>query len=113
VWRRLKELWRSIISLFDIDKDGDYRGIPKPNGNDAQIQRSSHNTMGTTYRTESDTRNQRIVFKNGVILTYDDENRVSSAYGYIPEASTVPVFIIAKEGYDVYVDILGIDPPVV
>lgn len=101
------------MSLFDIDKQGNYRAQPSINENDSQNQRMAHNTMGTTYRSDSDTGNQRIVFKNGLILTYDDENRVSSAYGYIPEADTIPVLIIAKEGYDVFVDILGIDPPVV
>lgn len=73
----------------------------------------AHNTTQTTYKTESSLTPQRISFKNALILTYDSENRVSSVYGYIPELSPIPVFIIAKEGYDVFVDILGLTPPTV
>ena len=101
------------MSLHDTDKSGNSRGNPKPNVEDSQINRMAHNTMGTTYRQDSDNNNQRIIFKNGLILTYDNDNKISSAYGYIPEASAIPVFIIAKEGYDVFIDILEIDPPVV
>lgn len=102
------------MSLFDIDKTNGTRLRPKPNSNDEQENRMAHNTLGTTYKTESSTANpQRVAFKNGLILTYDSENRVSSAYGYIPALSTVPVFIIANEGYDVFEDVLGLTAPTV
>jgi len=71
----------------------------------------AHNTTQNTYRATGSEVTQRMSFKNGLILTYDSQNRISSVYGYIPELSDVPVFIIAKSGYDVFVDILGIDPP--
>ena len=44
-------------------------------------------------------------------MTYDKDNKVSSVYGYIPELSEEPVFIIAEAGYDVFVDLLGIEAP--
>ncbi len=109
----LNRIWRFIISLFDVSKDDSARSLPTPNADDNVANRMAHNTAQTTYKTESNTNPQRISFKNGLILTYDSENRISSAYGYIPEASTIPLFIIAKEGYDVFTDILEIDPPTV
>jgi hypothetical protein len=77
------------------------------------VDRPAHNTLCISYKTESTGTQQRIVFKNGVILTYDGDNRVSSVYGYVPEISSVPIFIIAREGYDVFEDILGITAPTV
>lgn len=71
------------------------------------------NTYSNTPRQDGDGNNQRMRFANGLILTYDADNRISSAYGYIPELQSTPVLIIALEGYDVFEDILGIDPPVV
>jgi len=98
------------MTLFDTDKDGSKRISPKLNVDDSVANRMAHNTMSNTYRnTESVT--QRMAFKNALLLTYDSENRVSSVYGYIPELSSVPVLIIAKDGYDVFVDILETDAP--
>lgn len=54
-----------------------------------------------------------MAFKQGVILTYDSENRVSSVYGYVPGLADYPVLIIAKSGYDVFTDILGLTAPTV
>lgn len=99
------------MSLIDADKSSDNRITPQLNTPDEVLQRMAHNTMGNTYRTAGLDVNQRMAFKNGLLLTYDGENRISSAYGYIPELSSVPVLIIAEEGYDVFVDILGLDQP--
>lgn len=99
------------MTLFDVDKGGVARGKPHINQNDKRVQRAAHNTLGTTYRQDTDVAQQRIIFKNGLILTIDNDNKVSSAYGYIPELSDVPVLIIAKDGYDVFEDILGIEQP--
>jgi hypothetical protein len=54
-----------------------------------------------------------MAFKNGLLLTYDSANRVSSIYGYIPEISTTPILVIARDGYDVFTDILGVTEPTV
>lgn len=89
------------------------RSLAKPNTNDDVLNRMAHNTTQTTYKNESSANPQRIAHKNALILTYDSANRVSSVYGYIPALSSIPVFIIAKEGYDVFVDILGLTPPTV
>lgn len=101
------------MGLHDVSKDDDRRLSPRPNQNDEQTQRMAHNTMSTTYRKDSSSNKQRIAFKNGLILTYDANGLISSVYGYIPAVSTVPVFIIAKAGFDVFVDILGISRPTV
>lgn len=101
------------MSLHDVSKNHDRRALPHVNQVDGQNQRMAHNTIQTSYKTESDTSVQRLTHKNALILTYDDQNRVSSVYGYIPALSTVPVLIIAKAGLDVFEDILGIDPPAV
>lgn len=101
------------MSLHDISKSDSFRKIPRPNQNDQQVQRMAHNTYGNTNRQEGEVSQPRMVFKNALILTYDADNRVSSAYGYIPELSDTPLLIIANEGQDVFVDILGITPPTV
>lgn len=101
------------MSIHDVSKGDPGRAKPSPNTNDSVINRMAHNTIQTSYKTESNTNPQRLTHKNALILTYDSEDRVSSVYGYIPEISSIPVFIIAKEGYDVFVDILGITPPAV
>lgn len=100
------------MSLLDTDKNSVKRLSPQPNADDGVTNRMAHNTMSNTYRNTEDVI-QRMAFKNGLLLTYDSENRVSSVYGYIPELSTVPVLIIAKDDYDVFADILEIDPPTV
>ena len=99
------------MSLVDIDKVSSNRSTPDLNSNDSAIVRRAHNTNGNTYRRAGGAVTQRMVFKNGLILTYDSANRCSSVYGYVPEISTVPIFVIAKDGYDVFTDILGINAP--
>jgi len=101
------------MSIVDVDKTSSNRSTPEPNTNDSSIVRRAHNTNGNTYRRAGGNVTQRMAFKNGLILTYDSDNRCSSVYGYIPELSTVPVFIIAGDGYDVFTDILDITAPVV
>jgi hypothetical protein len=102
------------MSLIDADKDGLDRSSPQPNHsdrlNDGSIK--AHQTVSSTYKTDASAANVRMAMKNSMLLWYDDHNRVSSVYGYIPGYdSTVPVLIIAKYGYDVFVDILGISAP--
>lgn len=99
------------MSLFDIDKHNDNRREPRPNENDQQSNRMAHNTMGTTYRNDGDVNFQRIIFKNGLILSYDDQNRVIKIDGFEPRLVPYPVVIQAKYGFDVYEDILGITAP--
>lgn len=101
------------MALYDIDKTSDTRLTPALNADDNVMDRLAHNTTQTTYRTAGSDTTPRMAFKNGLILTYDADDNCSSVYGYIPELSSTPVFIIAKEGYDIFEDILGIDPPVV
>lgn len=99
--------------LHDISKSDSNRGLSSLNTNDEVANRMAHNTTQTTYKTESTVTSQRVAFKNGLILTYDSSNRVSSVYGYIPALSSVPVLIIAQAGYDVFTDILGLTAPTV
>ena len=101
------------MAMHDIDKSSGKRLRPTVNVPDAVKERMAHNTYGNTYRDASVEVVQRNRIMNGLILTYDEENRVSSVYGYIPELSATPVQIIANEGYDVFEDLLNIDPPVV
>ena len=48
-----------------------------------------------------------------MILTYDSDNKISSVFGYVPGVSDVPILVVAKDGYDLFEDIFGIDPPAV
>ncbi len=99
------------MSLIDADKQSDDRANPRLNVDDNVSNRMSHNTMGNSYRRTGGNVTQRMAFKNGLIITYDDDNKASSVYGYIPSVSSVPVFIIAQSGYDVFTDVLGITAP--
>jgi hypothetical protein len=101
------------MSLHDIDKKTNNRGQSALNAEDQLLQRKAHNTMSTSYKQEGSVNPQRIAFKNSLILYYDDQNRVIRVDGFIPEVANYPVTIIAKYGYDVFVDILGITAPVV
>lgn len=101
------------MALHDVDKANGDRSNPILNADDNVANRMSHNTAGNTYRTAGLGVTPRMVFKNGLILTYDADDKVSSVYGYVPELSTTPVLIIAKDGIDIFTDILGIDAPVV
>lgn len=99
------------MAMHDVDKQNDNRANPILNVEDKVAVRMAHNTQGNTYRTAGLDVKQRMAFKNGLIITYDSQNRASSVYGYIPEISSIPLFIIAKDGYDVFTDILGISAP--
>lgn len=101
------------MSIIDNDAQTDNRANPSLNTDDSVANRMSHNTLGNTYRTAGLGVVPRMRFMNGLILTYDADDKVSSVYGYIPEISSVPVLIIANEGYDVFEDILGISAPTV
>lgn len=99
------------MTLFSVNKDHPERLGAVPNSNDVNNSRLAHNTTGITYRTDSNNNHQRVVFKNGITLSYDDQNRVIKIDGFEPRLVNYPVVIEAQYGYDVYVDILGLTPP--
>lgn len=101
------------MTLWDVDKAGDNRGSPQPNTGDEipGDSRMAHNTHSTVFTPSQAKPSTRIVYKNNMTLTYDANGLVSSVYGYVASVSSVPVFIIAKQGYDVFVDVLGIPAP--
>lgn len=101
------------MSLIDSDPNSDLRTTPTVNQADGVRDRMAHNTYGNTHRRAGGSVTPRMRFMNGLIVTYDNNNKVSSVYGYIPEVSDEPLFIIAKSGYDVFTDVLGIAAPVV
>lgn len=101
------------MSLFDIDKGPD-RGNPSPNTHDTVLEgaNKAHQTLSTTYTTDASTAGKtRVRFLNNAILYYDDQNRVIRVDGFIPSLAAYPVTIIAKYGFDVYTDVLGITAP--
>lgn len=98
--------------IHDIDKNGNSRGEPTLNNQSVVNQRMAHNTFGNTNRGEDDN-NQRMVFKQACILTYDENNKISSVYGYVPSVSEIPILVIAHDGEDVFEDILGVDLPTI
>jgi hypothetical protein len=101
------------MSLHDVDPHSFDRSSPMPNHKDQLANGSvkSHQTLSTTYVANNATTHTRIRFLNNVILYYDDQNRVIRVDGFIPALAAYPVTIIAKYGYDVYVDVLGIAAP--
>ena len=101
------------MSIIDNDSTSSSRNSPTLNVNDDKGIRRAHNTYGNTLRRAGSSVTPRMVFKNGLLLTYDSANRVSSVYGYIPEISTIPILVIARDGYDVFTDILGVTEPTV
>lgn len=101
------------MAIHDVSKDDNARLDPKANASDARAQRDAHNTIGTAYQKDTNANKQRIAFKNNLILYYDDMGRVIRVDGFIPGLAVYPVTIIAKYGYDVYTDILGLTAPTV
>lgn len=101
------------MSLHDIDKSDLTRGNPIPNAHDTIIEGATkaHQTLSSTYKTDASVANVRMSFKHGMILWYDDHNRVISVSGFIPQLANYPVTIDAIYGYDVFTDILGITSP--
>jgi hypothetical protein len=102
------------MSLFDVDKTHPDRGSPEPNRHDLVSAESvkAHQTLSSTYKTDASAQNVRMAFKNGMIIWYDDQNRPSSVYGYVPGyTSLVPVLAIAKYGFNVFTDVLGVPAP--
>lgn len=95
------------MSLTDADKTSPNRGKPTTNSKDGVGFRMAHKTNQTTYRESGSSVTARMVFVQGGIMWVDSDNKVNSVYMYIPELSTIPVQIIAKEGYDVFDDVLN------
>lgn len=95
------------MSLIDADKNSLNRGQPRPNTNDNVAVRMAHKTTTpTTYRESGSSVTARCVPVQGGWMWIDENNKVSSVYMYIPEIATIPVQITAKQGYDVFEDIL-------
>lgn len=101
------------MSLNDLDKNDDQRRFPRPNANDNVPHRMAHNTIQHTYRQVNSSVVPRMIFRNGIIIWFDQDNKVSAIFGYVPEVSGIPIEVIAKSGYDVFDDILGVDQPTV
>lgn len=101
------------MSLHMVDKDGIDRNSPSVNTHDttSDVIRSSHQTLSTTPASPGTKQTTRVIFKNNVILYYDDQNRVIRVDGFISGLANFPITIIARYGYDVYSDILGLTPP--
>lgn len=102
------------MSLHDVDIITADRSSPKPSFGDAlpEAARMSHNTSATTYvPTGATAFRQRVVFKNNMLLYYDDQNRVIKVDGFISSLAPYPVTIQAVYGFDVFTDILGIPGP--
>lgn len=102
------------MTLFDVDKTNDDRGTPSPNTHDVLSPGAmmSKNTVSSSYSTTGIATNpQRMIWKNNMILWYDDQNRVIAVKGFIPSLANYPVEITAIYGYDVFVDILGLPKP--
>lgn len=95
------------MSLVDADKNSLNRGQPTPNTNDNVGFRMAHKTNQSTYRESGSAVTARMVFVQAGIMWIDSDDNVNSVYMYIPEVSTTPVLIIAKEGYDVFTDVLN------
>jgi len=116
--------------LYDIDKNADDRSNPTVNKHDQMPLDvvMSRNTITTSY-TANSTKQARVQFQNDAltgynvsnqptlklnnngIATYDSNNNITSYYGYIQAYSSIPVLIIAKVGFDVFNDVLGIPRP--
>lgn len=104
------------MAIHNTDPHSINRTNPNPFTHDNMDieQRSAHNTLSTSYlgnNTNPQT-NNRIRMLNNMIVTYDGQNRVTSVYGYVSSVSTVtPIFVLAKSGFDVFNDILGVPRP--
>lgn len=99
------------MTLHLVDKSSPNRRNPNINQTDLNSQPLAHNTTQLTYKSDGNNNPQRVIFKNGITLSYDDQNRIIKVDGFIPALAPFPVTIEAVYGYDVYTDILGLTPP--
>lgn len=89
------------------------RGDPEPNTHDttSDTDRMAHQTLSTSYASPGTKNIQRTVFKNNLLITYDDQNRIIGVYGIVSQVAPYPILITAQYGYDVFTDVLGISKP--
>lgn len=89
------------MALHDIDKQSDDRANPTPNADDNILKRSSHETVGTTYRRTGSNVKPTLVMQQGAIQSYDANNLINVFFGYKPSLNTTrPVLRVAKDGFD-------------
>jgi hypothetical protein len=100
--------------LHLVDKENMDRSAPQVNAADKLIEGSQGalGTLSSSFQTAITTApKSRMIFRNNLLLWYDDQGRVSSVYGVIPSIALYPITITALYGYDVFVDILGLTDP--
>ena len=91
-----------IMALHDQDKENGDRANPKPNdAGDNVVNRMSHKTMGTTYKTTGNPDTNRLIFDKGTVKGFDDQDNNNIFIGYSPDVSPRPIIKVAKDGFSV------------
>lgn len=99
------------MTLHLVDKSDPSRLNPGLNQTDLNTAPLAHNTTQVTYRSDGNNNFQRVIFKNGLFISYDDQNRIIKIDGFEPRLVNYPIVIEMQYGYDVYADLLLIPPP--
>lgn len=99
------------MTLHLIGKSNPGRHNPGLNQTDLNTQPLAHNTTQFTYKSDGNSNPQRVILKNAITLSYDDQGRIIKIDGFEPRLVNYPVTIEAQYGFDVYADILLIPPP--
>lgn len=100
VWESSSDPASAIPNTPDIDKH-------LPDNRPADGTQS-----GITNKTETRSVNTRLIQKDAKMLWVRDDGSIVATFSVVPEIDPVaPILVIAKEGYDAYIDVLGIDRP--
>lgn len=98
--------------LHDIDATTSGRTNPTVSSDDKVVSPMAHQTNSSSYTAPGQSPSkQRMVFKNNMLVCYDSNNKISSVYGWVTAAGTIPVLISVIPNGDVFTDILGVPRP--
>lgn len=95
------------MAVHDVDTTSDNRTSASPLHHDVSSARKADGTQGVTQKVNDDT-GPYVRTKDGQIVVYDTNNRAVIVMGIVPQYSDEPLFIVAKDGYDVFTDILEV-----
>jgi len=95
------------MSVHDVDMSSDSRTSATPLIHDALAERKADGTQGISQKIDT-TEGPYVKTLNGQIVVYNSNDQAVIVMGIVPEYSDEPLFIVAKDGYDVFTDILEV-----
>jgi len=95
------------MALHDVDTKSDTRSNASVDKHDSLSERKADGTQGISQKIDT-TEGPYVKTLNGQIVVYNSNDQAVIVMGIVPEYSDEPLFIVAKDGYDVFTDILEV-----